>query len=77
MALMAVGTIWWHRISGRWPWDGYTPGSALREWAGSVGLLEHHGRPGFWASRWNRVAALFLLAVFGSMVLAALFLRYS
>ena len=65
-----VGVVWRHHVTGEWPWDGYTPRSALREWAGSIGLLSHHGRPGYWAKRANRLL-IYLLLVFLGLIAAA------
>jgi hypothetical protein len=75
IGLIAVHIWWRHRVTGEWPWRGYTPRSALREWAGSVGLLEHHGRPAFWAKRSNRAAAFFLLAIFALAAIVAFLTR--
>ena len=51
--------------------DGYSITSAIRESAGAIGLIEHHGRPGFWASRWNRLAVTLFLVLIGLVTLAA------
>jgi len=45
LGLAPIILVWTHRLTGQWPWDGYTITSAIRESAGAIGLMEHHGRP--------------------------------
>jgi hypothetical protein len=66
-----IVTIWLHRLTGEWPWTGWTPRSVLRSWLGSVGLT---GPERFGSKPRHKVELailVFLAALIGLMAFAA------